>query len=358
MAGPNTSDLTLTHYPVAIDHNVEGASLPLLYNPDFELNADFGSEDAAGENYVVRADDINVLAHAIMAIERTLGPIPYGDADTVSLRIGAIEDFLENPAAFDERYGGINWGTNIVGVTWPTILSHKHRGGAYNPTKVDLGEEVQGKLPIANLPLESSETTPLTSADIIYTKADSASIKSKLDSKIGVSGNYTITGDLIFQGHLVSRLFAEYDMKDMAGQAGTTNCTAVVDATAFSGQALKASSANGSTKVSVPVRFGWQSINLRCKISSADKAVAGNKLIVSISNAGMTDAISTTTLTAANFETADVWQNFSFKFEHTNSTVTPSNKNMIVTITFPTTGVSIDSLVVIPQGIALWAENA
>jgi len=356
MAGPNIADLTKTAYPIKIDDNRENASGDYQYNANFVANADYDSEDASGDNYIVKADDVNTFAEAIMAIQRTLGVTPYGDAESVSARIANIENFLRNPTVFDERYGGVNWGTPEN--TWPTILSHTHVGGNNAPSKIDLTAAVTGKLPKGNMTLSASDEAPLTSEDILYTKADGRSIKYHLDTKIATTGDYTIEGNFTFKGNVVGHIFAEYNMANAPASAWatTSQCSAAVDTKAYSGYSLKASQANGTCTVSVPVRFGWMSINLRCKISQSDLATAGNKLTVAISDYGR-PAVSTT-LTDASFENSDVYQNFAFNFEHTNSTTAPNNKNMFVNITFHTTGVSIDSMIVMPSSIGLWAENA
>lgn len=213
------TDLNMTRYPVQIDSknsgdpgfntNMKGfwsagdLRLPAGVDPDF--------------NY---AEHVNALADAVMAIQRILGINPHvnyqggNTTGTVSTRIAAAEN---KDAYYDTRYGGQNWSTGIG----QTILTHTHGGGLHEAPKINLLDEVSGKLAKANIDL--AQSTGITGSDLVMSTSVSTKIVDAVNDKLSVSQGGTIQKDLSVVGGFSNRTYREWTSADVTAGSQITD---------------------------------------------------------------------------------------------------------------------------------------
>jgi len=206
------TDLNMTFYPTQIDSKLPGAG----YNPNLKGFWSAGDKELpAGvlPDYNM-AEHVNALADAVMALQRILGVNPHIDfkggntTGTVSTRIRAAED---KDAYYDKRYGGQSW-TPALG---QTILTHTHGGGVSEAPKINLVDEVSGKLAKVNIDL--TQATGLTGADISMSPSVSTKIVDAINDKLSTSEGGTVRKDLIVQGKFSNRTYREWTADDANG---------------------------------------------------------------------------------------------------------------------------------------------
>ncbi|WP_243509919.1 hypothetical protein [Cytobacillus oceanisediminis] len=184
------------------------------------------------------AEHVNSLQDAIMAIQRMLGEmaqVPAKPVDvngnpvtdpaqllsiaktsTVNDRITALETY-DWYSEFDKRYGGPNWKFDKSKTTNPTIQQHRHLGSASAipgmPEKIVLTEEVQGKLPKANVDLSK---TGITGADLLVDPSKDTKISQSLNDKLSSTTGGTVEKDatLTVLGKTNTRWTREFDYTD------------------------------------------------------------------------------------------------------------------------------------------------
>ena len=269
----NYKDLNLTLWPNNIDTRDK--------NPNMKGFTNIGEGQVP--DYVM-AEYVNSLGDAVMAIQRSIGvaPMLYVGAEasesiiensTVSKRIARIESGL-----FDERYGGTGW-ENVEGR--PTLNNHSHTGKNGHPKKIDVTEEITGKLPKHNIDL-SQTANGLTSDDISMSRTDKTSIQKSVEDKLSKSIGGTIAGPVVLQSPIQTTNSLHQTTPVM-----TTNSTKVSDNQTKSKQAIK--HINGKEMCMIDfsnLDYGYYAIAFRMKktndseTSESIVAKLGNSSIV------------------------------------------------------------------------------
>src|SRR5699024_8077774 len=169
---------------------------------------------------------------------------------SVKERLDALEtkDWF---AIFDKRYGGPSWTFDEDRATNPTIQEHRHLGSASGipgmPEKIVLTQEVQGKLPKANINLAKT-ATGLTGADIFVDRQSQSKISAALNDKISETTGGHIKQDAVLtnDGKTNTRWTREYDVLD----AVKTGNSVVSDSKTLLGQCAQSGATAASNLLS------------------------------------------------------------------------------------------------------------
>lgn len=302
-------DLVLTRWPEYFDERSGAKNNPNMHR---WLNL---------EDYNM-SEHVNAISDAIMALQRALGENPQISTDPVDENGNPISltpeqilnlkktqtikrriDILEK-RNFDKRYGGPNWKPEDK----QTLEEHKHTGkGPGHPSKIDLTQEVQGKLPKANIDT-SQNATGLTGADLFINATKKVTVDASLNDKLSQAEGGTIKKDLAVEGRFQSRTNREYDFNDLSG-------TKVGDTATLLNYAMLSHDTNETVFIKKPIEglyYGRYVLVVRAKTNNR---VTGNILELS-TTAQANDAAETMVLKGTDFKTAGVYQNFYLSFTH------------------------------------------
>ena len=369
-------DLGYTYYPAKIDSRDgidpnTGVSDPsgFAINEDLELNVNYEDRgnDPAADDYYVHAQDVNVLQDAIISLQRILGQMPHirtdvtiNDVSTVSARIGK----LESMSRFDNRFGGTEW----VGGTSPTILSHTHTGGINDAAKIELATMTSGELGKSNIQLDMIDPDPLTSKDIIFSPTNDTSIQAMLSRKLDMTTGGSIQKNLVVKGNVVCRAFGEIDCADMSiVHTGGGVPVKRTDSTSYGGRELLFQMGAGispSTCSAVsrfPLRYNEYSIIVRIKSSNATST--SNIFAIGVYGCGANGVdtqLMAQTIKCNQFSAVNKHQSFYFAVDHKNLVANPAHKDLIVKVFYHGNGVadlSLDSITIMPVHTAVWDEE-
>ncbi|PFK99769.1 hypothetical protein COJ01_17000 [Priestia megaterium] len=322
-------DLILTRFPQTFDERSGSKSNPNLLR---QTNL---------KDYNM-AEHVNSLQDAVMAIQRMLGemaqmPAKPTDAQgnpitdptaltnlaktsTVKGRIDAIETH-DWYADFDKRYGGDTWTYDENRTTNPTIQEHRHLGGASGipgmPEKIVLTQEVQGKLPKANVDL-SKTATGITGADVYVEPTSSTKISDAINDKISETTGGTIsqTAQLKVLGKTNTRWTREFDSLD----ASTTGNTSVQDGSTLLNKAIESGATAASDLLNVNLSGMYYGRYVAIVRLSASSLAAGAVVELSATNSSTGAVINKVTLNGDDFDTASKYKTFYLIFNHDGQT--------------------------------------
>lgn len=231
--------MALTNFPNKIDSRDTNSSGDYKYNAHFEKNID--------DVEYVMADDVNALQEAVMEIQKVIGAANSSDNNSLIKKINSI-----NAAS---------------GTHGNAITSHVHNSnGIEGPSKINLEQHVQGKLPKANILLGG--TNGLQAEDILL--KNGTSLIELVNSKLSLEGENTISGDLNISGSLHTRTLGDWSANETTIVG--TNAEIVVDNMAYEGSSVK--NKNGKTGLLFlhdagdKYRYGKYVISVRLKIEN------------------------------------------------------------------------------------------
>jgi hypothetical protein len=280
------------------------------------------------------AEHVNALQDAVMAIQRTLGElaqVPANPMDgsgnpitdpaailnlakstTVDDRISSLES-KDYVSEFDKRYGGPSWTFDDTQQVNPTIQQHRHLGSTSGvtgmPEKIVLTEEVQGKLPKANIDL-SKTTTGITGADLFIEPTSNTKISAALDEKVSEVTGGTIQKDAVLtvQGKTNTRWTREFDSYDSSA-TGVTDYGTLLNRAAESGTLSAQYLLQGNLS---GMYFGKYVAVVRLSTSAL---LASDVVEISAANASTNTTVSKTTLKGTDFASPNAYKTFYLVFD-------------------------------------------
>ncbi|MFE4029153.1 hypothetical protein ACFX4N_23650 [Priestia sp. YIM B13551] len=287
------------------------------------------------------AEHVNALQDAVMAIQRALGeraqvpakptgsdgkPITDSNAllniaktSTVKDRIDAIETH-DWYADFDKRYGGPTWQFNDTDAVNPTIQQHRHIGSAADPgmpEKIVLTQEVQGKLPKANIDL-SNTSTGVTGKDILVEPTVSTKVSDALNDKIDEKTGGTIAKEatLTVLGKTNTRWTREFDYTD----ASTTGNTSVQDSNTLLNRAIESGTTAASDLMNTSLTGMHYGRYVAIVRLSAASLPSTGFIELSATNSNTNAIINKVTLTGSDFDGVNQYKTFYLIFNHDGAT--------------------------------------
>lgn len=322
-------DLVLTRFPELFDERSGSKSNPNLQRwtnlKDYNM-----------------AEHVNSLQDAVMAVQRMLGELaqmpaapkdvngkPITDPNvllnlkrtsTVKSRIDALETH-DWYAEFDKRYGGPVWKFDKDKPTNPTIQQHRHLGSTSGipgmPEKIMLTQEVQGKLPKANVDLTKT-ATGITGSDIYVESTSNTRVADAINDKISETTGGTIAqnAELKVLGKTNTRWTREFDSND----ASSTGNTAVADSKTLLNKAIESGATAASDLLNAPLdgmQYGRYVAIVRLSTSS----LPSNAVVeISAVNSKTNQVINKATLNGTDFDTSGQYKTFYLIFNHDGST--------------------------------------
>jgi hypothetical protein len=330
------TDLNMSFYPTQIDSKTSGDP---GYNPNMKGFWSAGDQNlpAGKEPDYNMAEHVNALADAIMAMQRILGINPHIDfkggntTGTVSTRIAAAEN---KDAYYDKRYGGVNWNTTLG----QTLLTHTHGGGLYEAPKINLVDEVSGKLSKANIDL--AQATGITGADIAMSSSQSTKIVDAVNDKLSISQGGIIKKDLGILGRMENRTYREWTATDITTGTQITAVTTLENvARRYTGTASQSIIAQ-----SVPnLLMGKYVLGVRVRI--------GSRVSENVLRLGFYEWNNTTDqwvsknvkyIKGTDFNSTTEWQMFYLVFDHESIDSTGHNGLRVVKETTSATNINLD----------------
>jgi hypothetical protein len=302
------TDLNMSFYPTQVDSKVVGNP---GYNPNLKGFWSAGDKDlpAGQEPDYNMAEHVNALADAVMAIQRILGVNPHIDfkggntTGTVSTRIAAAEN---KDAYYDKRYGGQNW-TTALG---QTILTHTHGGGLYEAPKINLADEVSGKLKKINIDI--TQATGITGEDLAMSRTSSTKISDALNDKLSISQGGTIEKGIVVKGFNYTRTSADWIPSEMqkgslVNSSGTTKSGVMRRATGTGSLYFIDERLN-------VLEYGKYVLGVRMKVNTRDSATVATLRTYNWNGSTWVSGGSKS-IKGTDFEAANQWQMFYLVFD-------------------------------------------
>ena len=329
------TDLNMTAYPAQVDNKTEGQA---GFNPNMKGFWSAGdAELPAGKvpDYNM-AEHVNALADAVISIQRILGINPHIDSKggnttgTVSTRINNVEN---KDDYYDKRYGGQNWNVNLG----QTILTHTHGGGTTEAPKINLTDEVSGKLAKTNIDI--TQSTGITGADLSMSSTVSTKIVDAVNDKLSTSQGGTVKKDLSVEGKLSYRTYREWTAAD------TLTGSAITDVSTLDNAARRYTGTTEQYVLSPAVKnllCGKYVLGVRMKINALPEE---NVLKLAFYEyAQSTSSWNTQAykyIKGTDFEAINKWQMFYLVFDHETIDATGHNGLRVVK-TATSTSVNLD----------------
>ncbi|BCT30496.1 hypothetical protein [Bacillus velezensis] len=322
------TDLVLTRYPTTFDERSGSKSNPNL------------SRWTNLKDYNM-AEHVNALQDAVMAIQRALGekvqlpakPVdasgkPITDENellnvsktsTVKDRLDAIETH-DWYAEFDKRYGGPDWKFDKDAATNPTIEQHRHIGSAGGngmPEKINLREEVSGKLPKVNIDL-SNTSTGLTGKDILVEPTVGTKISDAINDKVSESTGGTISkgAKLTNLGKTNTRWTREFDSFD----AATTGNSVAQDGATLLNRSIESGATAASDLLNVSLSGMYYGRYVAIVRLCTDNLSPNSIVQISAINSKTKTEINSVTLDGSDFDGKSKYKNFYLIFDHNGTT--------------------------------------
>lgn len=337
------TDLNMTFYPAQIDSKTAGGA---GFNPNMKGFWSAGDADlpTGQEPDYNMAEHVNALADAVIAMQRILGINPHVNSKgqngtgTVSTRIAAVENMEDY---YDKRYGGQNWKPELN----QTILTHTHGGGLLQAPKINLGNEVTGKLTKTYIDL--SQSTGITGADIAMSPTVSTKISDAVNDKLSTSQGGTVKKDLIVEGGFTNRTYREWTAADI------TTGSAVTDVTTLENVARRYTGTTEQYILSPAtpnLLCGKYVLGVRVKIN---KIVDENVLRLTFNEYAQATqswvAKDTAYVSGGDFEAINTWHMFYLVFDHeTVDAVGHTGLRVVKTATTASVNIDFDNAWIMP----------
>lgn len=340
MGNAKFPDLNLTRYPAKIDSKTVGDAGYNINMKGFWNSGDPNIPNGQAPDYNM-AEHVNALADAVMAMQRILGVNPHVDnlgqntTGTVSTRIAAAEN---KDLYYDARYGGQGWNTSLG----QTILTHTHGGGTNEAPKINLVDEVSGKLEKNFINLAAA--TGITGMDIFISSGSAVKLSDAVNDKLSVSQGGTISGALTLSNTFNSRMNREYTHVNFSGSQ-------VADYTSASGIVRKLSGKTSGSFLQAELTnllCGKYVVGVRLKTDSIP-----NEDIIELSlkndSSGLGNSTFTTRIKGTDFTSINKWQMFYLIGDVERwSAVTLNHVNILKLSTTVDVAVSIDNAYIMP----------
>lgn len=323
------TDLVLTRFPEMFDER-SGSKL----NPNLTRFTNLKDYNMA--------EHVNALQDSLMAVQRMLGEMaqmparptapdgsPITDpaalqsiaqSSTVGDRLDAIETH-DWYAEFDKRYGGPNWEFDEDGVTNPTIQQHRHLGSASGvpgmPEKIVLTQEVQGKLPKANVDLGKT-ATGITGVDIYVEPTSSTKVSDAINDKISETTGGTIskTGELKVLGKTNTRWTREFDSTD----ASTTGNTSVADSATLLNRAIESGTTAASDLLNASLTGMYHGRYVAIVRLSTTSLASNAVAEITATNTSTNEVLNKSTIMGSDFDATGKYKMFYLIFNHDGAT--------------------------------------
>lgn len=314
VGNPVYQDLSMTSYPEYKDALATNSTTSEKKNDNMLGWQNIG--DGSAPDYTM-AEHVNALIDGIRAIQRALGVNPMLPADvsqltaeqllilkqtnTVKKRI----DDLEN-RNYDSRYGGPGWSATSD----RTISMHFHNGEAGRPSKIQLtnAAEIQGKLPKANLNLDT--TTGVTGSDIKISTGSATTIEESISQRLSTETGGTVKGQVELKSKFQSRTQREYETSDFLGTSSS-------DTQTLSGSRKQIAGTSAGTFLRTNIsnlQYGRYVLGVRIKL------VSGSLLPTTVFQMKMeaqtNDAADIAEVSGEDFDTVGKWKMVYLVFDH------------------------------------------
>lgn len=322
-------DLVLTRFPEVFDER-SGSK----YNPNLKRWTNLKDYNMA--------EHVNALQDAVMSMQRMLGELaqmpaqpkdvngnPITDPNallnlkqtsTVRARIDALETH-DWYSEFDKRYGGPTWAFDEEDATNATIQQHRHLGSASGipgmPEKIVLTQEVQGRLPKANVDLTKT-ATGITGSDIYVEATSSSKVADAINDKISETTGGTIkqTAELNVLGKTNTRWTREFDSTD----ASSTGNTAVADGKTLLNKAIESGATAASDLLNTNLEGMYYGRYVAIVRLSASSLPSSAIVEISATNSINNEVINKVALSGSDFDASGQYKSFYLIFNHDGST--------------------------------------
>lgn len=316
------TDLIMTRYPELLDERSGG-----------KLNANMLRWTNLKDYNM--AEHVNALQDSIMAIQRMIGEMaqmpsnpkdaggnPITDpvalqnlakTNTVNDRISFLETF-DWAAVFDKRYGGPTWTFDENEIVNPTIQQHRHLGSASGiigmPEKIVLTEEVQGKLPKANVDL-SKTTTGITGADIFVESSSNTKISEAINQTVSEITGGTIQSDatLTVLGKTNTRSTREFDSFD-------SPVSSVQDTKTLLNRAAESETTAAQTLLQNDLNGMYYGRYVAIARLSCESLLSSGVAEIAIIKQSDGSVVTSTTINGSDFTAANTYKNFYLVFNY------------------------------------------
>ncbi|MEK1829017.1 hypothetical protein AAAC51_07660 [Priestia megaterium] len=185
------------------------------------------------------------------------------------------------------------------------------------PEKIVLTQEVQGKLPKANVDLTSA-STGITGKDILVEPTVNTKISDSLNAKIDEKTGGTIAKDatLTVLGKTNTRWTREFDYTD----AASTGNTSVQDSSTLLNRAVESGATSASDLLSVNLNGMYHGRYVAIVRLSASSLPSSGFVEISAANANGGSITNKITLTGSDFDAANQYKTFYLIFNHDGDT--------------------------------------